>query len=185
MRLVHDLPDRQRQVVLLGPPAGAVPRGGRIHARHAGGNRPRHCCIARGARLTAAAGDPCDMTLDARLRNLYRGLDASPGFDARVMARMSVELDAKCGQNAARARAEEERRYELARRTQSWEPPPAPRRDAGRRCAGRRSRAASSIASGGDRPLALAPLGVTALGIVLALAAPPLLLQCHRRMSRP
>jgi hypothetical protein len=128
------------------------------------------------------------MTLDARLRSLYQGLDTSPGFDARVMARVSAELDASAAENAARARAEEQRRYELARGTQSW----------GawlRRLVTLETLGAVAFAGcvvhniwvgvqPQVSPLAL-PLGFAALGIMLALAAPPLLLQCHRRMSRP
>jgi len=128
------------------------------------------------------------MTLDARLRSLYQGLDTSPDFDARVMARVSAELDANAAVNAARARAEEQRRYELARHTQSW---------------GARLRRAVTLETLGAAAfagcvvhniwMAMQPqvsplawsLGVTALGVMLALAAPPLLLQCHRRMSRP
>jgi negative regulator of sigma E activity len=127
------------------------------------------------------------MTLDARLRSLYQGLDTSPGFDARLMARVSAELDASAAEKAARARAQEQRRYELAKRTQSW---------------GAWLRRAVTLETLGAvafagcvvhnvwvglqpqvSPLTL-PVGVTALGIMLALAAPPLLLRCHRRMSR-
>jgi len=127
------------------------------------------------------------MTLDADLRSLYRGLATSPGFDARVMARVSAELDASMAENAARARAEEERRYERARRTQSWGA--WLRRMVTLERLGAVAFAgcvAHNIWTGMQpqvSPLAL-PLGVTALGMMLALAAPPLL-QCHRRMSRP
>jgi len=127
------------------------------------------------------------MTLDARLRSLYEGLDASSGFDARVIARVNAELDASVAENAARARAEEQRRYELARRTQSWGA--WLRRTATLETLGAVAFAgcvAHHIWVGVQSrvsPLAL-PLGMTALGVMLALAAPPLLLQCHRRMSR-
>jgi hypothetical protein len=58
--------------------------------------------------------------LDARLRSLLSRLDTSPGFDERVTARVLVELDVMTAQRAAQARAEEARRYELAKRRLSW-----------------------------------------------------------------
>ncbi|HXR93268.1 MAG TPA: hypothetical protein VN750_23615 [Steroidobacteraceae bacterium] len=128
------------------------------------------------------------MTLDARLRGLYQGLDTSPGFDARLMARVSAELDASAAEKAARARAQEQRRYVLAKRGQSWSA--WLRRAATLERLGAAAFAACVVHNvwvgiqPQVSPLAL-PLGVTALGLVLALAAPPLLLRCHRRMSRP
>ncbi len=59
-------------------------------------------------------------SLDGRLRSLYAGLDTSPGFDARVLARVRLEEDGQTAARAARARAEESRRYELTKRRQSW-----------------------------------------------------------------
>jgi hypothetical protein len=104
------------------------------------------------------------------------------------MARVSAELDASAAENAARALAEEQRRYERARRTQSW----------GawlRRVVTLETLGAVAFAGcvvhniwGAMQPQVsplVLPLAVTGLGIMLALAAPPLLLQCHRRMSRP
>jgi hypothetical protein len=59
-------------------------------------------------------------SLDARLRNLLQAIDTSPGFDERVMARVRAESDAAAERRAAKARAEEIERYELARRRHSW-----------------------------------------------------------------
>src|SRR5262249_33092356 len=58
--------------------------------------------------------------LDARLRSMLGRLDTSPGFDERVAARVLVELNVMTVQRAAQARAEEARRYELAKRRLSW-----------------------------------------------------------------
>lgn len=136
-------------------------------------------------------------SLDARLSSLYRGLDASPGFDAGVMARVHAESAVLEADNRARARAEEARRYELARRKQGW----------GawfRRIVtpntlgaavltgfgveslwtGIQSQAGPVVAAYGPVVAAYAPLALAALGIALAGAAPLLLLQNHRRMSR-
>jgi len=63
---------------------------------------------------------PAGNSLDARLRALYAGLDTSPGFDDRVMARVAAEFDAVAAARVNRALAEETKRYELARGRQSW-----------------------------------------------------------------
>jgi hypothetical protein len=59
-------------------------------------------------------------SLDARLRGMCQRLDTSPDFDARVMARVRAELESTSAARAARALAEEARRYELAQRRHSW-----------------------------------------------------------------
>jgi hypothetical protein len=59
-------------------------------------------------------------SLDTRLRALYQGLDTSQDFDARLMARVHAELESASAASAARALAEEARRYELMRRRYSW-----------------------------------------------------------------
>ena len=126
-------------------------------------------------------------SLDARLSSLYRGLDVSPGFDAGVMARVQAEaLEAR---NRARARVEEAQRYELARRGHGW----------GawlRRLATPNTVGAAVVggfgvnnlwssvqAQAGPVVAAYAPLALSAVGVALAVAAPLLLLQNHRRMS--
>jgi len=53
--------------------------------------------------------------LDARLRGLIGRLDARPGFEERVMARVAA-LAAHAGADPADLRAQFERRRELARR---------------------------------------------------------------------
>jgi len=63
---------------------------------------------------------PAGNSLDARLRALYEGLDTSPGFDERVIARVAAEFDAAAAARVERALAEETKRYELARDRQSW-----------------------------------------------------------------
>ena len=127
--------------------------------------------------------------LDAHLGSLYRRLDASPGFDAGVMARVQAESAALEARNRARAQAEEQQRYELARRRHGW----------GawfRRVATPNTVGAVVLGGFGVNSLwsniqtqaglaveAYAPLALTAVGIALAVAAPLLLLQRHRRMS--
>ena len=129
-------------------------------------------------------------SLEARLRDLYRGLDTSAGFDESVMARVRAESDAAKAERLARARAEEAQRYQLARRRQSWGAwfgrvvtPDAVGAAA----------FAGFVLNGlwrgiqtqaGPLVSAYAPLSLTVLGIALALSAPVLLLQRHRHMSR-
>lgn len=136
-------------------------------------------------------------SLDARLSGLYRGLDASPDFDAGVMARVHAEAAALEAGNRARARAEEARRYELARRKQGWGAwfrrivTPHTLGAAALTgfgvdslWAGIQSQAGPFVAAYGPVVMAYAPLALAVLGIALAGAAPLLLLQNHRRMSR-
>lgn len=135
-------------------------------------------------------------SLDDRLRSLYGGLDASPGFDAGVMARVRAESAALEAGNRARARAEEARRYELARRKQGWgawfRRIVTPNTlgaavltgfGADSLWSGIQSQAGPVVAAYEPTVAAYAPLALTALGIALAVAAPLLLLQNHRRMS--
>jgi len=63
---------------------------------------------------------PSGESLGARLRSIYAGLDTSPGFDERVLARVRAERDDQAVARAARARAEESRRYEVTKRRQGW-----------------------------------------------------------------
>jgi len=136
-------------------------------------------------------------SLDARLSSLYRGLDASPGFDAGVMARIRAESAALEAGNLARVRAEEARSYELARREQGWgawfRQIVTPNTlgatvltgfGVDSLWSGIQSQAAPIVAAYEPTVAAYAPLALTALGTALALAAPLLLLQYHRRMSR-
>ena len=130
--------------------------------------------------MTSSSG-----SLDARLRDICAGLDASPGFEARVMARVRAEGDAQDAARAARARAEESRRYELTKRRQSW-------RGWGRRLAtldgvgaaalaGFIAQAAwMGVADRAELISAHVSQSVTALGLVLALATLPLLLRQRR-----
>jgi hypothetical protein len=129
-------------------------------------------------------------SLDARLQRIYAGLDTSPGFDARVMARVRGEEQAAASKAAARA--EESMRYELTKRRQSW-------RGRVRRWVTLDAVGAAALAgflgrvvwtAAADRAEWIsmyASQSVTALGVLLALATlPALLLQQKRRTaSRP
>lgn len=52
-----------------------------------------------------------DSDLDQRLQRLFRGLDASPDFDARLMARLHAEARTDAVERAMRAREQERERY--------------------------------------------------------------------------
>ncbi len=127
--------------------------------------------------------------LDARLGSLYGGLDVSPGFDAGVMARVHAESAALEARDRARARVEEAQRYELARRRHSWGTllrqvaTPNTLGAVVLGAFGVNSVWSSIHSQAGHLVAAYAPLTLTAFGIALAVAAPLLLLQNHRRMS--
>ena len=55
-----------------------------------------------------------DSQLDERLRALFRGLDAGPDFDARLMARLQAESQTDAIERAVRARRVESERYARA-----------------------------------------------------------------------
>lgn len=59
--------------------------------------------------------DPKFAALDARMRRVMAGLDAPPGFEARVMHRVATQ-SARTGAASADLRAQFERRQQLARR---------------------------------------------------------------------
>lgn len=63
---------------------------------------------------TQGHAPPPHRDLDQRLTALFGGLDASPGFDARVMACLRTETQADAIERAARARQEEQHRYSKA-----------------------------------------------------------------------
>jgi hypothetical protein len=129
------------------------------------------------------------MTLDARLRRLYQGLDTSPGFDERVMSRVRAATASEA-EARARARAEETRRYELEKSRHTWRAwirqwltPDVLGGAVFAGCVG------DAIWTGIQVPgVALTPvntlLGLTAFGIALAVSAPAVLLQRNRRLSR-
>ena len=52
-----------------------------------------------------------DSDLDRRLQLLFRGLDAAPDFDARLMARLHAESQIAAVERAMRARQQERERY--------------------------------------------------------------------------
>ena len=52
-----------------------------------------------------------DSDLDGRLQLLFRGLDAAPDFDARLMARLHAESQIAAVERAMRARQQERERY--------------------------------------------------------------------------
>lgn len=62
-----------------------------------------------------------DSKLDERLLALFRGLDAGPDFDARLMARLQAESQTDEIDRAMRARQQERERYARALSDlQSW-----------------------------------------------------------------
>jgi hypothetical protein len=136
-------------------------------------------------------------SLDARLSRLYRGLDTSPGFDAGVIARVHAEWEALEAESRARARAAEMQRYELARRRQSWgswfRRIVTPNTLGAVAVTGLgivtlwtriQTQAAPAIAAHAPLALTAVGIGLSALGIALSVAAPVLMAQAHRRMSR-
>jgi hypothetical protein len=52
-----------------------------------------------------------DSDLDQRLQLLFRGFDASPDFDARLMARLQAEARTDAVERAMRAREQERERH--------------------------------------------------------------------------
>ena len=52
-----------------------------------------------------------DLELDQRLRVLFRGLDAGPDFDVRLMARLRAESQTDVVERAMRARQQERERH--------------------------------------------------------------------------
>jgi hypothetical protein len=128
-------------------------------------------------------------SLEARLRGIYAGLDAAPGFDERLMARLRVEGDDEAAARTARARAEESRRYALTKHSESW---------AGwfRRVATLDGMGVAALAvflvralwtgsaEQADFIAMHAAQAATVLGLLLALAALPVLL-LHRRRRSP
>jgi hypothetical protein len=62
-----------------------------------------------------------DSKLDERLQALFRGLDAGPDFDARLMARLRAEAQTDEIERAMRARQQESERHAKALSDlQSW-----------------------------------------------------------------
>jgi len=59
--------------------------------------------------------DEAMRALDARLKRLYGGLDTSPGFDARLQARIAQLASVGARPSAAAAREQLERNYARAR----------------------------------------------------------------------
>jgi hypothetical protein len=52
-----------------------------------------------------------DLELDQRLRALFRGLDAGPDFDVRLMARLRAESQTDGVERVMRARQQEQQRH--------------------------------------------------------------------------
>ena len=62
-----------------------------------------------------------DLKLDQRLQVLFRGLDAGPDFDARLMARLRAESQTDDVERVMRARQQEQERHGRALSDlQSW-----------------------------------------------------------------
>jgi hypothetical protein len=62
-----------------------------------------------------------DLKLDQRLQVLFRGLDAAPDFDARLMARLRAESRTDTVERVMRARQQEQARHGRALSDlQSW-----------------------------------------------------------------
>jgi hypothetical protein len=62
-----------------------------------------------------------DLKLDERLQVLFRGLDAGPDFDARLMARLQAESQTDVVERVMRARQQERKRHGRAlSELQSW-----------------------------------------------------------------
>jgi hypothetical protein len=62
-----------------------------------------------------------DLKLDQRLQALFRGLDAGPDFDARLMARLRAESQTDVVERVTRARQQEQARHGKALSDlQSW-----------------------------------------------------------------
>ena len=62
-----------------------------------------------------------DLQLDQRLQVLFRGLDAGPDFDARLMARLRAESQTDAVERVTRARQQEQARHgRVLSDLQSW-----------------------------------------------------------------